>query len=327
MFKFPELNTPKLLLIAFFESVTFYAAFDKIFFQENGLSLFQISILLSIFSVMLLMFEVPSGSLSDRWVRKYVLMLSLGSSILAMIFFATGDNFLSFALATVFMGFAFVFRSGTNSSLLFDSLKEVNATSQFEKYLAARRIIAAAGFAMASLLGGVIATTYGIAITFWMSLMLLIPALIIAVTLREPKFHKTTGEISYFSHIKKSSTYLLSQSYFRQVIALSVVIMTVQILIEDYSQLYFASLGISLVLIGVITTFSGIKEMVANYGGALLASRNNLATIYGVLLLIMSVSLILVAYVPTIIAILALIIASAMFFLIDVPLLGAFHKN
>lgn len=325
--KFPESNTPKLLAIAALQGLTFYAAFEKIFFQENGLRIVEIAILTVVFSVTLIIFEVPSGALSDRWVRKNVLSLSIVASIVTLLLFATGGTFIQFAVGMFFAGVAFVLNSGTNSSLLFDSLKEFDATDAFEKYLAARRILSGAGFALASLVGGWVANEYGIASVIWVTLITLVPALLLCLSLREPKFHKTTGELTYFSHIGHTAKYLTSTRYFVNVIVLSVVIMATHILIEDYSQLYYFAVGFSFLAIGAISFFEGIKEMLANYLGSLMPKTKQLPLLYGFLLLVMAASLALAAFQQNIIGVGGLFLASAVFFIIDVPLLGSFHKQ
>lgn len=325
--KFPDRNTPKLLLIATLQGLTFYTAFEKIFFQENGLSIIEISLLTIVFSITLITLEIPSGALSDRWVRTHVLSLSIVASIITLLLFATGDTFLQFGLGMFFAGVAFVLNSGTNTSLLFDSLKEAGATNSFEKYLAARRILFGAGFAIASLVGGWIANTYGIATTMWVTLLALIPALVLCMSLREPHFHKTTGELSYWKHIKYTATHLSGQRYFVQVAALSVVIMTVNILIEDYVQLYYYFAGFSLFAIGILSFFEGVKEMVGNYVGARIVQTRRTAYTYGYLLVFMCGALLLTAWQVNIVGVLGLFIASIIFFIIDVPLLGSFHKK
>jgi MFS family permease len=325
--KFPESNTPKLLAIATLQGLTFYAAFEKIFFQQNGLSIIEIAFLTIVFSITLITLEVPSGALSDRWVRKHVLSLSILASIVALMLFATGDTFIQFALGMFFAGCAFVLNSGTNTSILFDSLKEVNATDSFEKYLAARRILSGAGFAVASLVGGLVANEYGIASAIWVTLFALIPALLLCISLREPIFHKTTGDMTYFKHIGHTAAHLTSSTYFVNVIILSVVIMATHILIEDYSQLYYFAVGFSFLAIGVLSFFEGLKEMVANYTGSLLSKISNLPLLYGLLLIVMSGSLLISAVYQNILGVLGLFVASAMFFMIDVPLLGNFHKH
>lgn len=327
MVKFPESNTPKLLAIATLQGLTFYAAFEKIFFQENGLNIIQIALLTIVFSVTMILLEVPSGALSDRWVRKHVLSLSIASSIVTLLLFVAGDTFIQFAVGMFFAALAFVLNSGTNTSLLFDSLREHNATDTFEKYLAARRILSGAGFAVASLVGGWTANQYGISMAIWITLGALIPALLICLSLREPIFHKTTGELSYFGHIGHTAKHLTSSRYFTNVIALSVVIMATHILIEDYSQLYYFAVGFTLLAIGIISFFEGLKEMVANYLGALMPKLNNLPLLYGILLMIMAGALFVAAWQQNIFGVVGLFVASAMFFIIDVPLLGAFHKQ
>jgi len=325
--KFPESNTPKLLAIATFHALTFYAAFQLIFFQENGLNIVQIALLTIVFSVTMIALEVPSGALSDRWVRKHVLSLSILASIVTVVLFATGDTFIQFAAGMFFAAVAFVLNSGTNTSILFDSLKEVEATNSFEKYLATRRILAGAGFAVASLVGGWTANQYGISMAIWITLGALVPALLLSLSLREPIFHKTTGELSYFAHIGHTAKHLTSTRYFTNVIALSVVIMATHILIEEYSQLYYFAIGFSLLVIGIVSFFEGLKEMVANYLGALMPKLTNLPLAYGFLLMVMAGALLVSAWQQSLIGVVALFVASAMFFIIDVPLLGAFHKQ
>jgi len=325
--KFPESNTPKLLAIATFQALTFYAAFQLIFFQENGLNIVQIALLTIVFSVTMIALEVPSGALSDRWVRKHVLSLSILASIVTVVLFATGDTFIQFAAGMFFAAVAFVLNSGTNTSILFDSLKEVEATNSFEKYLATRRILAGAGFAVASLVGGWTANQYGISMAIWITLGALVPALLLSLSLREPIFHKTTGELSYFAHIGHTAKHLTSTRYFTNVIALSVVIMATHILIEEYSQLYYFAIGFSLLVIGIVSFFEGLKEMVANYLGALMPKLTNLPLAYGFLLMVMAGALLVSAWQQSLIGVVALFVASAMFFIIDVPLLGAFHKQ
>ena len=321
------LNPAKLLAIAFFQALTFFAAFEKIFFSENGLSFFQIGILTIVLSLFIIIFEVPSGALSDRWVRKYVLLFSVLSSGLSLVFFTIGSSFIHFAIGMVFAGAAFVFNSGTNTSLLFDSLQEERDTDSFERLLAFRRILSGTGFAIASLVGGFVADRYGIEITIWITFIPLILALLLCLSLKEPFFHKTTGELNYFKHIKYTAKHLSGSKYFLNVILLSVIIMTTHILIEDYSQLYFFALGFSFFVIGILSFVEGIKEIIANYIGSLLPNKHGLPMLYGFLLMIMAGSLLITSWQLNLLGVIGLFVASAMFFIIDVPLLGNFHKQ
>lgn len=327
LMKFPESNTLKLLLLAICQSLTFYAAFEKIFFQTNGLSILEISWITIIFSLCLVLLEVPSGALSDRWVRKYVLSLSVLFAILGIITLALSNGFWGFAAATILTGISFVLNSGTNTSILYDSLKEVGKVTDFEKYLAIRRILSGAGFAAASLFGGFAAAHFGISFAIWITLIPLIIGLLLCLSLREPVFHKTTGELNFFKHISHTAKHLTRHVYFRQVIFLSVIIMTVHILIKDYSQLYYFAIGFSLASIGVLSFLEGLKEMLANYMGALIPQQKNLPSLYGVLLLFMSGALLVCAFSPNIFGVIGLFVASGIFFIIDVPLLGGFHKQ
>ncbi len=326
--KLDQSNISKLMAIATFQGFTFYSAFEKIYFQNYGLSVTKIAILTFIFSIAVILLEVPSGVLSDRWVRKHVMSLSILSAIVALLILATGSNFFQFSLAMFFAAVSFVMNSGTNNSILFDSLKETSLLGKFEKYLAIRRILSAIGFAMASIIGGWVSSKYDISTSIWLTLASLIPALVLSMSLHEPIFHKTTGELSYLKHIAKTAKFLISTRYLINIIILLVVIMSSHILIEDYSQLYYFGIGFGLMAVGVITFFDGLKEITANYIGSIVPKKiNNLPFMYGSLLFIMALVLFLSSLELNILGVLFIFIASAIFYIIDVPLLSDFHNK
>ena len=63
-------------LSSFLYSFVFAYAIYTVFFSINGLSVFQISILLMLWSGIAMLFEIPSGALADYWSRKNLLILA-----------------------------------------------------------------------------------------------------------------------------------------------------------------------------------------------------------------------------------------------------------
>jgi|GEM_PF-5602171 len=60
----------------FFNDFAFIYAVYILLFKMNGLSVFEISLLLALWCGFVILFEIPTGALADKWNRKY--MLSLG---------------------------------------------------------------------------------------------------------------------------------------------------------------------------------------------------------------------------------------------------------
>jgi hypothetical protein len=54
----------------FFHHLNLFWAVDKLFFKSNGINPFQLSVLLAIWAGYVLIFEVPSGAIADRWSRR-----------------------------------------------------------------------------------------------------------------------------------------------------------------------------------------------------------------------------------------------------------------
>lgn len=63
-------------LACFFEDFVFAYAIYNVFFNIRGLSVFQISLLLGWWALTVLVFEIPAGTMADRWSRKKMLVLA-----------------------------------------------------------------------------------------------------------------------------------------------------------------------------------------------------------------------------------------------------------
>ena len=122
-------------LLAGLELTSYFGitSFWILFFIQNGLSLLQIGLLVSIFHETSLLCEIPSGMLADRFSYKTNLYLarlsSIGSSIL--ILFGQG-NFWIYAIAMMVNAWSYNFDSGTSTAFLFDSAVEAG---QKDRYL------------------------------------------------------------------------------------------------------------------------------------------------------------------------------------------------
>lgn len=116
---------------SFLRNLLFWQATWFLFFQ-NHLSAAEAILLYAIYDVATTVLEVPSGYMSDRLGRRTTLILSATATLLAAILFSMGSGLAVFALGQILLGAGTSFASGTDSAVLFESLKADNRSAEVE---------------------------------------------------------------------------------------------------------------------------------------------------------------------------------------------------
>ncbi len=99
----------------------------------RGFSLAEIGIAEGVFHIASLLFEIPSGVISDVFGRKKCMILSQCMFILSALLMIFSEGLLGICVSLVASAFGYNFASGTREALAYDSLK---VAGQEEKYLA-----------------------------------------------------------------------------------------------------------------------------------------------------------------------------------------------
>lgn len=137
----------------FLNGLLFWQAVWFLYFQSN-LSGSEAIILYSVYDISVTVLEVPSGYFSDRIGRRFTLLLSTICSLLGCLALAFGGSFAIFALGQALLGAGSAFKSGTDSSLLYESLEASGRADEVEaQELRVWRFVLA-GLAVSALLGG-----------------------------------------------------------------------------------------------------------------------------------------------------------------------------
>lgn len=221
-----------------------------VFFQENGISISQITVLDVLWAATAFFFKVPIGALADRWSRKYMLVFSGVSAAAGLLLYSVSSVFWPFALATIFMGLRETFSYGTANALLYDSLKSVNLQGDFEKILGRSKFFGTLSASLAGVLGAYLAS-FNLRLPFIISIFTSLLAATIALTFKEPKIYTSTGEVKYFEHIKEAVKYVLAHPVIRFLL-IYLIFMDVAIShLDEYDQLYLTTIHFPLAYFGV----------------------------------------------------------------------------
>lgn len=117
-------NIRKLYGFSFLKMFLLPMAIITLYWQDRvGLSLTDIMVLQGVFSLATLLFEYPSGYISDRIGYRRALLIASGIGVCGWAVYTVADTFALVMVAEILLGAAFAFISGSDTALLFESLR------------------------------------------------------------------------------------------------------------------------------------------------------------------------------------------------------------
>jgi len=245
-----ESNIPKLYTIKGMRWFMLIVPIIVPFFKSNHLSMQQIMMLQSVFSLTVVFLEVPSGYFADVLGRKKSIVIGLIFALLGLSVYSVSNGFWAFLCGELILGFGSSFISGADSALLYDSLLEVSRENEYKKVEGRNQAIGNFSEATAGIFGGIIAAV-SVRYPFYIQAALTVPAIIIALTLKEPKFHKENKRKPTFNEIIKTVKYALHDNKpIKWLLIYSSVIGAATITMAWLIQPYFMRVGLPLYYFG-----------------------------------------------------------------------------
>ena len=220
-----------------------------LFYESYGLNIEQIVLLKTILSISVLVLEIPSGYLADLWGRKACLVVGSGVWIVSWLIYCTGGSFNEFAIAEILAGVAGSLISGANTALAYDTLLELDRQQYYQVWEG--RLVAIAGIseAVCGIIGAAIAAT-NLVYPFYLQTACLILYFCLAITLVEPKRHKSLVERQKISQLKNIIIDVFQRPKLRWLILLSGTFSSASFLIVWLSQDYLQAQNIPIQAFG-----------------------------------------------------------------------------
>ncbi|MFO7881530.1 MAG: MFS transporter [Kosmotogaceae bacterium] len=171
------------------------------FMLFKGLNYSQILLLQSISAISVFVFEVPTGTIADKFSRKFSLFLSGLFPALGLILYILFDSFYIFAIAEISFGFGLTMMSGADSALLYESLMKLKRKKEYQRVEGKSLSYIFIGQAFGSILSGVL-YTYNPFLPFWISVINILIASMIALGFVDVERKKSKHH--YGKHILES---------------------------------------------------------------------------------------------------------------------------
>ena len=149
-------NIRKLYAFSFLQMTLFPMAIITLFWKDHiGLTLTQILLLQSIFSAVTLVLDYPAGYISDR--LGYRCALNIGSllGIVGWGIYTVAGSFGTVLLAEILLGTSLSFISGSDSALLYETLRAENEEQSYARHEGRMNGFGQFGEAAGALLAGV----------------------------------------------------------------------------------------------------------------------------------------------------------------------------
>lgn len=176
-------------LYRFLSSSFFFIPVILLLFKNLGLNSFHFFIAQVVFNASRLVFEIPSGYLSDRWSRKGTLVLAAACEMVAIGLYSISTEFWQIVLAEFVFGVGFSLLSGTDSAILFDTAIDLERESDYTAWEGKTGSIARIGTGIASLAGGGLAAVY-LRLPFMCSAVTCGIMVMLGLLLLEPSRHR-----------------------------------------------------------------------------------------------------------------------------------------
>ena len=132
-YKFLKRNILKYYLSQFLFGIQFTAPIFILFLLANDLTLTEIAILGSLQAILIGFFEIPSGVLADFFGRKRVLIFAGFMALFGATVYSISHSFYTFLIADVFYALALSFKSGSDVSWIYDTLKNLKLENKFKR--------------------------------------------------------------------------------------------------------------------------------------------------------------------------------------------------
>lgn len=249
-----------------------------LFYHDNGLTMTQIFWLKSVYSIAMVITELPSGYLADVWGCRRILLWGSIMGMLGILIYSLSSDFYSFMVAEIILGIGFSFVSGADSALLYDSLKAENRAGDYVKFEG--RITSAGNFAeaLAGVAGGLLAAI-SLRTPYYFQIFVAAIAIPAAFFLKEPRHVQEKVQLKMkeiFSILK----FAYREPEIRGAIMISSVTGAATLTFAWFVQPFFEHAGVPVAVFGILWTMlnlsTGVFSMFSYRIERWLGKRNTL---------------------------------------------------
>ena len=229
----------------------------------GGVTFFQMMLLQSYFTAMIVILEIPSGAIADYLGRKTALVLSALSIAIAAYTYSSIPNFYIFILAETFWALGVSLMSGTNQAFLYISLKSYGEEDSLSKTFGRVQSLNLIALTISAPIGSIIAEFVSLQFTMRCLAFIYTIAFIFSFTFKEPKSVDNGYRRENYFDIIKSGFKELKNNKILRTLALDWIPISVLIMFLFWTyQVYFETIHIPILFFGFILIFMNLTNVI-----------------------------------------------------------------
>jgi MFS family permease len=240
-----------LLVASFFQGFVLWYAIEKLFMRSIGFNDAQIAIAAIIISAVMLVLQVPSGILADRWSRKGMLIvasIALGVNSAAC---GLSHSVVSYMFAVSLWGVFYALYGGSYDSIVYDTLIEETGDSKgFEKCYGKVKLYDAVALAAGSLLSGVVGKFIGLRATYFLTIPFTMISIIALIKFREPQLHRAGTKSALGRHTIDTIKAVLGRGRIFWIVLTLVFMILGERIVFEFCQLWYLAFIVPVLLFG-----------------------------------------------------------------------------
>jgi len=244
-------NIGKLYAFSVLKMTLFPMAIITLFWKDQiGLSLTEILLLQAIFSAACLLMEYPSGYLSDRMGYRSALILASLLAIAGWSLYTIATSFTGVLLAEIVLGAAWAFVSGSDTALLFETLRAQGWEDSYARFDGRMTGAAQTGEAAGALFAGVMYAAWPL-MPFVFQIGIWIICLILCISMVEPPQETETAIHSHLAEALRTCRYaFLENNHIRATILFGTILGLASFYTVWLIQPYMQETGVPLAWFG-----------------------------------------------------------------------------
>lgn len=222
-----------------------------LFYNENGLEQFDIFLLQGIYSVAIVVLEIPSGYFADVLGRKNTLIAGSIFGFFGYMVYSVSHGFAGFLIAEIILGIGQSLISGADSAMLYDSLLAQKKEKQYLKFEG--RIASMGNFAEAVAgIGGGFLATISLRTPYFFQTAVAFLAIPAAITLIEPLRESAMKKAKLMDIVKIFKLAMFDDPRLRMNIIFSAVIGSATLSMAWFVQPYFKEVSVPIAMFGIL---------------------------------------------------------------------------
>ena len=262
------LNRPRVMAFygySFFSHLLPLYAVYTVIINDEFQSPLVLSTLLAVWSLTIVILEVPSGALADFWNKKHVALIGQISKVVTCLIWFLFHSYPAFLIGFIFWGIQESFCSGSVDALLYEETTRHGGEAVFERYYSWCYRFTTIAVTVAIFSGAYLYRVQPVlvfAISIITSIVGLVFAFYFPVTVIPPEERRKQG---YFGIIRDALRQARGNPVILRLFIYSIGYITVIGVIEEYIPVYLQGLGQSALLFGLSLTLITAAQSIGGF--------------------------------------------------------------